>query len=64
MKIKEILELGQGSVVELDKIAGDFVDIMVNGKKFAVGEIMVVEENFAIRIVSLLSREDRIKSLA
>ncbi len=63
MRIKEILEMGQGSVIELDKLAGDFVDILVNGKKFAVGEIMVVEDNFAIRIVNLVSREDRIKSL-
>lgn len=63
MRIKEILEMGQGSVVELDKLAGDFVDILVNGQKFAVGEIMVVDENFAIRIVNLISREDRIRSL-
>ena len=63
MKIKEILEMGQGSVVELDKTAGDYVDLIINGKKFAIGEVMVADENYAVRIVSLVSRQERIKSL-
>jgi flagellar motor switch protein FliN/FliY len=63
MKIKEVLEIGQGSVVELDKLAGDLVDLMINGKKFAVGEVMVADDNYAVRIVSLVSREERIRSL-
>lgn len=63
MRIKEILELGQGSVVELNKLAGDLVDLMINGKKFAVGEVMVVDENYAVRIVNLISREERIRTL-
>ncbi len=63
MKIKEILEMGQGSVIELDKTAGDYVDLIVNGKKFAIGEVMVADENYAVRIVSLVSRKDRIKTL-
>jgi len=63
MRIKEILELGQGSVLELTKLAGDLVDLMINGKKFAVGEVMVVDENYAVRIVSLISREERIRTL-
>ena len=63
MRIKEILGLGQGSVVELNKLAGDLVDLLINGKKFAVGEVMVVDENYAVRIVSLISREERIRSL-
>ncbi|MEA1972272.1 MAG: FliM/FliN family flagellar motor switch protein [Candidatus Cloacimonadota bacterium] len=63
MKIKQILELGQGSIVELDKLVGDHVDLMVNGKKFAKGEIMVADENLAIRVVTLISRDERIKSL-
>jgi flagellar motor switch protein FliN/FliY len=63
MRIKEILELGQGSVVELSKLAGDLVDLKINGKKFAVGEVMVVDENYAVRIVNLISREERIRSL-
>ena len=63
MKIKEILEIGQGSVIELDKTAGDYVDLIVNGKKFAIGEVMVADENYAVRIVSLVSRKERIKHL-
>lgn len=63
MKIKEILEMGQGSVIELDKTAGDYVDLIVNGKKFAIGEVMVADENYAVRIVSLVSRQERIKAL-
>ncbi len=63
MKIKEILEIGQGSVIELDKTAGDYVDLIVNGKKFAIGEVMVADENYAVRIVSLVSRKERIKTL-
>jgi len=63
MKIKEVLEIAQGSVVELDKLAGDLVDLMINGKKFAVGEVMVADDNYAVRIVSLVSREERIRSL-
>jgi flagellar motor switch protein FliN/FliY len=63
MRIKEILGLGQGSVVELNKLAGDLVDLLINGKKFAVGEVMVVDENYAVRIVSLISREERIRTL-
>jgi flagellar motor switch protein FliN/FliY len=63
MRIKEILSLGQGSVVELNKLAGDAVDLMINGKKFAIGEVMVVDENYAVRIISLISREERIRTL-
>jgi flagellar motor switch protein FliN/FliY len=63
MKIKEILEMGQGSVIELDKTAGDYVDLIVNGKKFAIGEVMVADENYAVRIVSLVSRRERIMTL-
>ena len=63
MRIKDILDLGQGAIVELTKLAGDLVDLYINGKKFAVGEVMVVDENYAVRIVSLISREERIKSL-
>ncbi|MCD4828530.1 MAG: flagellar motor switch protein FliN [Candidatus Cloacimonetes bacterium] len=63
IKIKEILEMGQGSLIELDKTAGDYVDLIVNGKKFAIGEVMVADDNYAVRIVSLVSRKERIKSL-
>jgi len=63
LSIKRILELAPGSIVELDKMAGEPVDLIVNNKVVAKGEVVVVDENFGIRIVSLVSAEDRIKSL-
>ena len=52
--IKEVLSLGEGSVVELDKLAGEPVDLLVNGKKFALGEVVVIDENFGVRITEIL----------
>jgi len=63
LSIKRILELAPGSIVELDKMAGEPVDLIVNNKVVARGEVVVVDENFGIRIVSLVSAEDRVKSL-
>jgi len=63
LSIKRILELAPGSIVELDKMAGEPVDLIVNNKVVAKGEVVVVDENFGIRIVSLVSTEDRVKSL-
>lgn len=63
MPIGEILELGRGSIIELDKMAGDPVDLYVNGKKFAEGDVVVVEDRFGVRITSLVGRAERIKSL-
>ncbi|MBD3315511.1 MAG: flagellar motor switch protein FliN [Chitinivibrionales bacterium] len=63
LAIKRILELAPGSVVELDRMAGEPVDLLVNNKVVAKGEVVVVDENFGIRIVSLVSPEDRIRSL-
>jgi len=63
MRIKEILALGPGSVVELKKLAGEPVDLLVNNNIVAKGEVVVVDENFGLRIVSLLSREERLRSL-
>jgi flagellar motor switch protein FliN/FliY len=63
LSIKRILELAPGSIVELDKMAGEPVDLIVNNKVVAKGEVVVVDENFGIRVVSLVSAEDRIKSL-
>ncbi len=64
LSIKRILELAPGAVVELDRMAGEPVDLLVNDKVVAKGEVVVVDENFGIRIVSLVSPEERIKSLA
>lgn len=63
MSIKRILELSPGSIIELDRMAGEPVDLMVNNKVVAKGEVVVVDENFGIRIVSLVSPEERIRSL-
>ena len=63
MSIKRILELSAGSIIELDRMAGEPVDLMVNNKVVAKGEVVVVDENFGIRIVSLVSPEERIRSL-
>jgi len=63
VSIKRILEMGPGSIVELNRMAGEPVDLLVNSKVVAKGEVVVVDENFGIRIVSLVSPEERIKSL-
>lgn len=52
--IKEILELGPGSIIELNKMAGEPVDILVNGKNVAKGEVVVIDENFGVRITEIL----------
>ncbi len=63
LSIKRILDLAPGSLIELDRMAGEPVDLMVNNKVVAKGEVVVVDESFGIRIVSLVSAEERIKSL-
>jgi flagellar motor switch protein FliN len=63
MSIKKILELGPGSIIELDRMAGEPVDLLVNDKVVAKGEVVVVDENFGIRIVKLVSSEERLKNL-
>jgi flagellar motor switch protein FliN/FliY len=64
MAISEILNLGPGSVVELNKLAGEPVDLLVNGRVIARGEVVVVDENFGVRITLLMSPQERLKSLA
>lgn len=61
--IREILSLGPGSVVELEKLAGETVDILVGGKLIAKGEVVVIDENFAVRITDIISPVDRLNSL-
>lgn len=63
MKIKDILELGLGSVVELDKLAGDPVDIFVNGKLIAKGEVVVIDENFGVKVTDIVSHLERVNTL-
>ncbi|MCB1190258.1 MAG: flagellar motor switch protein FliN [Leptospiraceae bacterium] len=62
MYIKDILGLGEGSIIELDKLAGEPVDLLVNGKLIAKGEVVVIDENFGVRVTDIVSPTDRIKS--
>ncbi len=62
MYIKEILGLGEGSIIELDKLAGEPVDLLVNGKLIAKGEVVVIDENFGVRVTDIVSPIDRLKS--
>ena len=63
MQIKEILELERGYVIELDKLASEPVDIFVNNKKIAEGEVVVIDKHFGIRIVNLIDVNSRLKGL-
>jgi flagellar motor switch protein FliN/FliY len=63
MQIKEILELERGYVIELDKLASEPVDIYVNNKKIAEGEVVVIDKHFGIRIVNLVDVANRLKGL-
>ncbi|TWT27834.1 flagellar motor switch phosphatase FliY [Planomicrobium sp. CPCC 101110] len=61
--VKEILGVSQGSIIELDKLAGEPVDILINNKLIAVGEVVVIDENFGVRVTDILSTADRISKL-
>jgi flagellar motor switch protein FliN/FliY len=61
--IQDILNLGTGSLIELDKLAEEPVEILVNGKQIALGEVVVVDENFGIRITNIVSSVERIKRI-
>lgn len=63
MKISDILNLAPGSIVELDKLVGEPVDLLVNQKCVARGEVVVVEESFGLRITQLVSPEERLSNL-
>jgi len=63
MQVDEILRMGKGSVIELNKLAGEPVDILVNGKKLAEGEVVVIEDHFGVRLTHLVNPKDRIRSL-
>ena len=63
MSIQELLSLGPGSVIELDKVAGEALDILVNGRLVARGEAVVVNDKFGIRITDIVSPAERIARL-
>jgi flagellar motor switch protein FliN/FliY len=61
--VEEILQLGQGSVVELDKLAGEPFEVLVQGRPIGKGEVVVVNEKFGIRLTDIISPAERIESL-
>lgn len=61
--VKDILEFSSGSIIELDKLAGEPVDIHVNNKLIAQGEVVVIDENFGVRVTDIVSQSDRLKKL-
>jgi flagellar motor switch protein FliN/FliY len=63
MVVKDVVELGSGSIIEIDKAAGEPVDVLVNGKTVARGEVVVIEDNFGVRITEILSQQDRLAKL-
>jgi len=63
MLIKELLRLSHGSVIELDKVAGEPIEILVNDKLIAKGEVVVINEKFGVRLTDILSPTERIQQL-
>ncbi|MFW6138140.1 MAG: flagellar motor switch phosphatase FliY [Spirochaetota bacterium] len=63
MLVKDILGMGEGTIVELDKLAGEPVDLLVNGKLIAKGEVVVIDENFGVRVTDIISPMERISNL-
>ena len=61
--VKEILELSSGSIIELDKLAGEPVDIHINDRLIAQGEVVVIDENFGVRVTDIISQSDRLRKL-
>ncbi len=61
--IQDILKLGRGSIVELEKLAGDPVDVYVNDRKLAEGEVVVVDDHFGVRITNLIHKSERVRNL-
>lgn len=64
MLIKELLQLGPGSVVELDKLAGEPLEVLVNEKLVARGEVVMVNEKFGIRLTDVVSQTERVNNLS
>ena len=61
--IRDILEFSPGTILELDKLAGEPVDIMVNGKYIAKGEVVVIDESFGVRITDIVSASKRLSRI-
>lgn len=63
ISIRDLLQLGQGSVIELDRLAGEPLDVLVNGTLIAHGEVVVVNDKFGIRMTDVISASERIRKL-
>jgi flagellar motor switch protein FliN/FliY len=63
MLIREILRLGRGSVIEFDKLVSEPVDVLINGKKVAEGEVVVIDKHFGIRITTLVDPAERLRGM-
>ena len=61
--VKDILELSSGSIIELDKLAGEPVDILVNSRLIAKGEVVVIDENFGVRVTDIMSQSERLNKI-
>ncbi len=63
LPFKKVLELTRGSIISLDKLAGEPVELFANGKLVAFGEVVVIEDNFGLRITSIAAPEERLKTV-
>lgn len=63
LPVKKVLELTRGSIIELDKIAGEPVELFANGKLVAYGEVVVIDDNFGLRITSITDPDERLKNV-
>ena len=64
MLVNDLLQLGQGSIIELNKLAGESLEVYINHKLIAKGEVVVVNEKFGVRLTDVITPIDRVKSLA
>lgn len=64
MPINELLQLGQGSIIELTKSVGEPLDIYINNKLIAKGEVVILDEKFGIRVADIINPDERVKSLS
>ncbi len=62
--VKDVLKLGEGSIIELDKLAGEPVDLLINGKLIAKGEVVVIDENFGVRVTDIVAPAERLAKIS
>jgi flagellar motor switch protein FliN/FliY len=64
LRVQELLDLSQGSVIDLERLAGEPVDVLVNGRPFGTGEIVVSRDRYAVRVLTVRSPTERVETLA